>query len=336
MKRVCTPSGGADLARRACLGRLAGAAGALALGLPARAQAWPARPLRVVLGYTPGGSADTTARELTVPLTAALGQPLVVDYKAGASGAIAGAEVARAAPDGYTLGLLDNAPLTIVPTLRNAGYDPLSSFTPIIMVSHVPQVLVASASAGVGSLRELIEAMRKSPGRFSYASGGAGSVGHLTTELFKSRTGTYALHVPYRGGAPAINALLAGEVQFAFLTPTATQGFIQAGKLKALGVSSRTRLASLPGVPTIAESAIPGFEAPGWFALVGPAGLPEPIVSTLRRSVAQVLATPAVVGRLEALGQTLPPAGQDVRGVISAELATWKQLVAERKLVIEG
>ncbi len=325
-----------DASRRAALARaIAGLAVVLA-GTGARAQSWPARPLRVLLGYTPGGAADVTAREITTPLGKLLGQPMVVDYKAGASGTIAAAELVRSAPDGYTLGLFDNAPLTIVPALRNVGYDPLTSMTPIAMVSQLPQMLVASTSAGVSTTRELIEAMRKAPGRMNYASGGSGSVGHLAAELFKSRTGTFAVHVPYRGGAPAITALLAGDVQFAFLTASATAPFIASGKLKALGVSSLSRISSQPDVPTISESGVPGFSAPGWFALMGPAGMPEPIVAALHKAVSELLATQAMATRLEALGQTVAPGGTDVRAVITTELATWKKLINERKIVVEG
>lgn len=323
-------------ARRSALHTLGGAAVLALAGTGVRAQGWPAKPIRVVLGYTPGGAADVTARELTVPLGRILGQPLVIDYKAGASGTIAAAEVARAAPDGYTLGLLDNAPLTIVPALRRVDYDPGTSFTPIAPVSLVPQVLVASPSAGIDTTRELIEAMRKAPGKLNYASGGTGSVGHLAMELLKSRTGTFALHVPYRGGAPAITALIAGDVQFAFLTPSATGSFIQSGKLKALGVSSRTRVASLPDVPTISESGVPDFEAPGWFALMGPAGMPEAITETLRQAVAQVLATPDMAARLAAIGQIPAESSHDLRHGIATELTTWKQLINKRKIVVEG
>jgi len=325
-----------DLARRRAVAR--GAAGlALALlGTGARAQAWPSRPVRLLLGYAPGGAADVTAREVAVPLGRLLGQPVVVDYKAGASGTIAAAELGRSAADGYTLGLMDNAPLTIVPALRSTGYDPLAGFTPIAMVSQLPQVLVMPPSAGVNTTRELIEAMRRAPGRLSHASGGSGSVGHLAAELFKSRTDTFAVHVPYRGGAPAVTALLAGDVQFAFLTHSATAPFIAGGRLKAIGVSSLTRLPSLPDVPTIAESGVPAFDAPGWFALMGPAGLPAPVAATLRKALAEVLATPAMAARLQALGQTAAVGHIDVRGAIAAELATWKKLVADRKIVVDG
>lgn len=318
---------------------LAGGAAAIALAMlggRAQAQAWPGKPVRLLLGYTPGGSADITARELAVPLGKLLGQPLVVDYKPGASGAIAAAEVARSAPDGYTLGLLDNAPLTIVPALRNPGYDPVSAFTPIAMVTQLPQVLVVPAATGIRSTRELIEAMRKEPGKLSYASGGAGSVGHLAGELLKLRTGTFAVHVPYRGGAPAITALIAGDVQFSFLTYTATSSFIASGRLRAIGVSSLQRLPAMPDVPTIVEGGVPDFDAPGWFALMGPAGMPPEVTATLRRSVAEVLASPAVVTRMEALGQRVVTGKADAARTIANELAMWKQLVAQRKIVIDG
>lgn len=312
------------------------ALGGLAL-LPsaARAAPWPTRPLRVVLGYTPGGAADVTAREVGTALGRLLGQPLVVDYKAGASGTIAAAELARATPDGYTLGLLDNAPLTIVPAMRNTSYDPLGSFTHLGMVSQMPQVLVASPSAGVDSAQALVDAMRRRPGVLNFGSGGAGSVGHLAGELFLQRTGTAAVHVPFRGGAPTVTALLAGDVQFAFLTATVTAPMIASGKLRALGVSSLARLPSLPQVPAIADT-VPQFEAPGWFALVGPQGLPEPVVQRLQAALAELLATPAFGSRLEALGQTPAPVRSDLQAALTRELGTWKKLFAERKIVVDS
>ena len=302
------------------------------LTLRANAQAWPARPIRLVTGYAPGGAADITAREIGVPLGRVLGQPIVVDNKPGASGTLAAAEISRAAPDGYTLGLLDNAPMTIVPSLRNPGYDPLTGFTAIAMVSQLPQVLVANPSLAANRPRELIELMRKQPGKLNYCSG---SVGHLAAELLKARSQTFALHVPYRGGAPVVTALIAGEVHFAFLTYTATSAFIKSGQLKALGVSSTTRLPALPNVPTIAEDALPGYEAPGWFALVGPAGLPASVVAPIEKALAETMATPAVAARLDALGQTVATGKLDPKKTIATELAVWKKLVAERKIVVD-
>ncbi len=305
------------------------------IGSRALAQTWPAKPVRLLLGYAPGGGADITARELAQPLSKLLGQPVIVDYKAGASGTLAAAEVARAAPDGYTLGLLDNAPLAIVPALRNLAYDPLKSFTPIAMVTQLPQVLVANPGLPAATSRELIALMRKQPGKLNFGSGGSGSVGHLAAELYKARSETFALHVPYRGGAPTITALIGGEVQFAFLTYAATAQFIKSGQLKALGVSSALRMPQLPNVPTIAEDGLPGYEAVGWFALVGPAGLPPAVVQTLQKAVAEALAAPAVVQRFETLGQTVAAGKVDPNQAIAAELATWRKLVAERKLSVE-
>jgi tripartite-type tricarboxylate transporter receptor subunit TctC len=298
-----------------------------------RAFAQSPRPIRLLLGYAPGGGADITARELAQPLARLLGQQVVVDYKPGASGSLAAAEVARAAPDGTTLGLLDNAPMAIVPSLRNAGYDPVKGFTPVSLVTMAPQVLVANPQLPAARSHDLVALMRKQPGRLNFGSGGAGSVSHLAAELYKARSQTFAVHVPYRGGAPAVTALIAGDVQFAFLTYSVTSPFIKSGQLKALGVGSMARLPQLPDVPTIAEDGLPGYEATGWFALVGPAGMPVAVTQALRKAVAEVLALPAVVQRLEATGQTI--AIGDAAQAIASEGTTWRRLIAERKLAIE-
>lgn len=312
-------------------------AGAIAgcIAPSALAQNWPTKPIRLLLGYAPGGGADITARELAQPLSQILGQQVIVDYKAGASGTLAAAEVARAAPDGYTLGLLDNAPMAIVPALRDPGYDPLKSFTPIAMVTQLPQVLVANANVPATRSRELLELMHKKPGELNYASGGAGSVSHLAGELYKARSNTFALHVPYRGGAPAITALIGGEVQFAFLTYAATAPFIKSGQLKALGVSSAARIPQLPDVPTIAEDGLPGYEVDGWFALAAPAGLPPTIVQALQKALVEATAAPGVVKRFESMGQRVAGPKVDASQAIASELATWRKLVAERKLSIK-
>lgn len=310
--------------------------GASLVGVTAAASSWPSKPIRMLLGYTPGGAADITAREINAVLGPLLGQPLVVDYKAGASGTIAAAEVLRSAPDGHTLALLDNAPLTIVPALRNTGYDPMTSFSPIAMVTRLPQVLVATPALGVNSLRELLTLLKQRPGQLNFGSGGAGGVGHLAAELLKQQSGTFAVHVPYRGGGPTITALMADDVQFAFLTASATAPFIASGKLKALGVASLNRLASMPMVPTVAESGLPGFDVPGWFALMGPANMPEAMVLRLREALAQALATPALVNRLELLGQLPVTDRADPRQTIAREWATWKKLFSERKITVDS
>lgn len=324
-----------NLLRRALLQGGAGLA-LSSLATHGTAQTWPARPIRLLTGYAPGGSSDITARAVSAPLARLLGQPVVVDNKPGASSALAAAEVARAAPDGYTLGLLDNAPMTIVPSLRNPGYDPLTSFTPIAMVTQMPQLLVAAPTLPANSVRELIQLMKKQPGKLNYGSGGSGSVGHLCAELLKSRSQTVAVHVPYRGAAPVVTALMAGDIQFAFLTYTGTAAFLKSGNLKALAVSSTTRLPTLPQVPTIAEDALPGFDAPGWFALMAPAGLPAGIVATLNKALADTMKMPAIVSRVGELGQIIATGKVDPKQTIPTELRQWKRLITERKIVIDG
>lgn len=324
-----------NLLRRALLQGGAGLA-LSSLAVHGAAQTWPARPIRLLTGYAPGGSSDITARAISAPLARLLGQPVVVDNKPGASSALAAAEVAHAAPDGYTLGLLDNAPMTIVPSLRNPGYDPLTSFTPISMVTQMPQVLVAAPTLPANSVRELIELMKKQPGKLNYGSGGSGSVGHLCAELLKSRSQTVAVHVPYRGAAPVVTALMAGEIQFAFLTYTGTAAFLKSGNLKALAVSSTTRLPTLPQVPTIAENVLPGFDAPGWFALMAPAGLPAGIVASLNKALADTMKMPAIVSRMEELGQIIATGKVDPKQTIPTELGQWKRLITERKIVVDG
>ncbi|RDK05710.1 Bug family tripartite tricarboxylate transporter substrate binding protein [Cupriavidus lacunae] len=324
-----------NLLRRALLQGGAGLA-LSSLAVHGAAQPWPARPIRLLTGYAPGGSSDITARAISAPLARLLGQPVVVDNKPGASSALAAAEVAHAAPDGYTLGLLDNAPMTIVPSLRNPGYDPLTSFTSISMVTQMPQVLVAAPTLPANSVRDLIELMKKQPGKMNYGSGGSGSVGHLCAELLKSRSQTVAVHVPYRGAAPVVTALMSGEIQFAFLTYTGTAAFLKSGNLKALAVSSTTRLPTLPQVPTIAETALPGFDAPGWFALMAPAGLPAGIVATLNKALADTMKLPAILSRMEELGQIIAAGKVDPKQTIPTELGQWKRLITERKIVVDG
>jgi len=297
------------------------------LTLRANAQAWPARPIRLVTGYAPGGAADITAREIGVPLGRVLGQPIVVDNKPGASGTLAAAEISRAAPDGYTLGLLDNAPMTIVPSLRNPGYDPLTGFTAIAMVSQLPQVLVANPSLAANRPRELIELMRKQPGKLNYGSGGAGSVGHLAAELLKARSQTFALHVPYRGGAPVAADLVSGKLQLSFSPLIEVLQQVRAGKLRALGVTTARRSALLPAIPTIAE-VIPGYEVALWNGIMGPAGLPAPVVARLASELVAIIGSQDVRSRLAELGSD--PVGstpQEFTAFVAAEQPKWAELV---------
>ena len=324
-----------DRRRRTLIaGGSAGVALTLA-SLPVHAQEWPSKPIRLLIGYAAGGGADATARMFTPQLGQLLGQPVVVENKAGASGTLATAEASHAAPDGYTLTLVDNAPLTIVPVIRAAGYDPLTGFTPISMVVENANVLVTTADFGANNARQLIEMMRKAPGRLNYASGGAGSLSHLAAELFKAQSKTFAVHVPYRGAAPAITDLIAGQVQFAFLSLPAVSGFIAAKRLKALGVTTASRHPALPNVPTIAEQGLPGYEVVAWLAMMGPPGMPPQTVAALKKALADTLAMPAVIARLEGLGHTVASGKVNVRQRIADELAMWRKLISEQKIVFD-
>lgn len=317
---------------------VAGASAGVAMSLAslrARAQDWPTKPIRLVIGYAAGGGADATARLFTPQLGQLLGQPVVVENKSGASGTLATAEVSRSAPDGYTLTLVDNAPLTIVPVIRAPGYDPLTGFTPILMVVENANVLVTSSDFAANNVRELIEILRKTPGRLNYASGGAGSLSHLAAELFKVQSKTFAVHVPYRGAAPAIADLIGGQVQFAFLSVPAVSSFVSSKRLKALGVTTASRHPLLPNVPTIAEQGLPRYEVRAWLALMGPPEMPPQVVAAIRKSLGETLAMQAVVSRLEGLGHTISAGKVDVGQRIADELAVWRKLIAEQKIVFD-
>ena len=334
-KGIMTPELPSHRRRSLVRGVLAAVAFSLSAA-PALAQDWPTKPIRLVLGYAPGGGADITARLMQPSLERLLKQPIVIDYKSGAGGALAAAEVSRAAPDGYTLGLVDNGVMTIIPAARQPGYDPLTSFTQISMVTLLPHVLVASPKLAASGSRELIEMMRKEPGRLNFASGGPGSMSHLFAELYRAQSKTSAVHVPFRGGSPAITAVSAGDVQFAFLTYAASSGFIKGGQVKVLGVSSSSRLRSLPNVPTIAEQGLAGYDAVGWFAIVGPAKVPPRIVASLQKAINETLTTPEVVSRLEEVG-SLPATGQklSLEKRIADELGLWRKLITEQKIPVE-
>lgn len=318
---------------------LAGGAAACAglLGRSAFAQAgWPSKPIRLVIGYAPGGGADITARELTAPISKLLGQAVVVDYKAGAGGTLAAQEVARAAPDGYTLGLLDNAPMTIAPALRSPGYDPVGGFTPIALVSQLPQVLVAHPSVPAGRSRELIEAMKRSPGRLNFGSGGNGSVSHLAAELYKARSDTFAVHVPYRGGAPAITDVIGGQVDYMIDVMPNTAPQVKGGKLQALAVSTAKRVPGFDNVPTIAESGVAGFEVGAWDAIFAPKGTPAEVVDKVNAAIRKVLADTEMQNQLAARGaMPAPTTPAELRSFVSAEVDRWGKAVKQAGATID-
>lgn len=277
---------------------LAGAAGRLfAQGR------YPDRPITIVVPTAPGGTTDFTARLISEPLSRALGQPVVIDNKPGASGNIGNQMVARAKPDGYTLLLAYSGYQVGNPHLfKKAGWDPIKDFAPVAMLTRAPQLMAAKANLPANNLRELIAYAKANPGKLNYASSGNGSIQHIAGELFKQLTGTSITHIPYKGSGPAVQDLLGGQVDLFITTPAAVVSQVKAEKLKALVVTSPKRLTSLPQVPTAVESGLQNFNLDSWFALYAPAGTPNDIVTLLNTEIGKILAMPEIRKKAEESG----------------------------------
>jgi tripartite-type tricarboxylate transporter receptor subunit TctC len=262
-----------------------------------------ARPLKLIVPFPPGGATDITARLLVEPLSRLLEQPVIVDNRAGAGGSIGMAEVARAAPDGLTLGMATLSTHGVNPAVyKKLPYDPLKDFAAVTEVVKAPGVLVINANLPVRDFPDLIRYLKANPGKLTYASPGTGTIGHMWGELFKSTTNTFMVHIPYRGAGPAINDLLAGQVQVYFDQVASSLPHIQSGKLRALAVSWNQRLAVLPSVPTYAEMSLFSNNDPSWFGLVAPVATPVATVRRVQEAVARALREPAVRERLTAQG----------------------------------
>jgi tripartite-type tricarboxylate transporter receptor subunit TctC len=284
-----------------------GAAGLASFATDTFAQAkFPQRPVTLVVPTPPGGSTDFTARLIVEPLTRALGQPVIVDNKPGASGNIGNQFVARAKADGYTLLMAYSGYQVGNPHLfKDAGWDPLKDFVPVAMVTRAPQVFAIHHALPVNSLQELIAYAKKNPGKLNYASSGNGSIQHIAGELFKQLTGTFITHIPYRGSGPAVQDLLAGTVDLHITTPASVVSHIKSGRLRALAVTSPKRLASLPDVPTATEAGLKGYDLDSWFALYAPAGTPPAVVQQLNAEVNKILQMPEVRKKAEDSGTSV-------------------------------
>ena len=302
----------------------------------ARAQAWPAKPVRIVVPFAAAGTTDIIARALAPEMQHAFGQPFVVDNKPGAGGNSGAAEVAKSAPDGYTLLMGTVGTHAINAALYpKMPYDHVKDFAPITLCAGVPNVLVVNPAAAqkyqINSVQDLIRAAKANPGKLNFASSGNGTSIHLSAELFKSMTGTFMVHLPYRGSGPALIDLLGGSADLMFDNLPSSLPHIKAGKLKALAVTSAVRSAVLPDLPTIAEAGGPslkGFEASSWFGLLAPAGTPADVINRVQQEVAKSLATPAVKERLVSQGAI--PSGitpAEFARFIDAETKKWAQVV---------
>lgn len=314
-------------------------AAACALGFAAAvsAQPWPAKPVRILIPFAPGGAPDIVARLTGPKLSEALGQPFVVENRPGAAGAVAAAAVAGSPPDGYTLFMTTVSTQAIAPAITpNLPYDPQKDFAPISLAAVVPLVLFVPASSSATNVRELIALLRAAPGKYSYGSSGAGAPLHLAAELFKSMTGTVVEHIPYRGSVPALVDLVAGRTAMQFDVVAAAQPHLDAGTLRAIGVGTRTRAPGLPAVPTIGEAGLPGFEAYTWVAFFAPAQTPQPLLGRLNAEFRRALQAPDVSRRLTELGfQVVGSTQEELARHVEAEIRKWSGVVRAANIKIE-
>jgi tripartite-type tricarboxylate transporter receptor subunit TctC len=317
------------LTRRTVVGGLAGVAG-LAAG-PAHAQAgWPSRTITIFHGFPAGGPSDVVARLIADGLQKALGQPVIVEPRTGASGTTAAAFVARAAPDGYTLEVIPSGHASAAATFAHLPYRSIDDFAMITLASEYPYVMCTNAASGIKTVAELLDAARSRPAPLLYGTPGVGSGPHLAIELFALKTKIKVEHVPFRGSEPATTELVAGRLDFMMDPPASLIGFIRGGKLNALAVSSSNHYFALPDTPTVAESGVPGFDVRAWQGLIAPAGLPEPIVRRLNTEVVRLLNEPAIVEKLRAFGNDpAPSTPEEFRKRLAADIATWTAVADE-------
>jgi tripartite-type tricarboxylate transporter receptor subunit TctC len=274
----------------------------LLLAAPAAAQQFPVKPVRILTGQAPGGATDIFARLFAQKLNETWKQPVLVESRPGAAGAIAAELTAKAAPDGYTLLLSTAGQVVINPHLTKLAYDPLKDLAPVVYLTGSSLLLVTHPSVPAGSVKELIALARAHPGKLNHGSGGSGSPAHLAMELFKHLTGTTMTHVPFKGVGPAVTALIAGEIDLSFASVASTQSLVRAGRLRALAVSTPKRSSALPETPTVAEAGVPGYEVTTWYGFFGPAAVPAEVVSRIHADVSRLLRQADVRGRLVAEG----------------------------------
>ncbi len=301
----------------------------------AAAQPYPARPIRIVVGFAPGGGSDFIARLIAQKLTERLGTQVLVENRPGAGSTLGAELVVKAPPDGYTI-MLSAASYTVNPSLYKLSFDPLNDITPIVQLSRGPYVVAVHPSVPARSLQELVALAAREPGKFAYASSGNGSHVHVATEFFLDTAKIRMLHVPYKGTGPALNDTIAGNVQVIFGSVATTLQHVKSGRLRALAVTTPKRIGAAPEVPTVAESGHPAYEVTNWHGLVGPKGMPKDIVERLNREVNEALKSSEFEKLLAADG--LEPAGgspEMLAGILKEEIARWNRVVSQAGLKLE-
>ena len=298
----------------------------------AESQTYPNRPIRLVVGFAPGGAADFVARTLAEPLGRALGQPLVIDNRPGAGSSIAAEHAARSAPDGYTVLIASPSSILVNPLInRQSAFQPLKELVPVSKVSSSPLVVATNPGIGLATLAELISYLKKNPGKINFATSGNGSAPHLAAVLFQRVAGVEMVHVPYKGGAPAVQSVLAGDTQLSFATPPSVLPLVQAGRLRALAVTSRERTPLVPGVPGMAEAGLPDYEISFWYGFFVPAGTPAAAMQRLFDATAQALKLPEVARALAKEGTETSSSASpaDFAAFLAEDAKLWSRLVKD-------
>ncbi|MBT2301762.1 tripartite tricarboxylate transporter substrate binding protein [Variovorax paradoxus] len=304
---------------------------------PLHAQpAWPSKPVRVVVAFPPGGIVDTVARQLQPRLQAALGQPVLIDNRGGAGGTVGSAEVARAAPDGHTLLMVFDSYATYPLVYPKLTFDIAKDLQPVTQIASNPLVLVVNPKVPAADFKSFVNLLKSQPGQYNYASVGPGSSNHLTAELFKAQTGTFVTHIPYRGGGPAQQDLLGGQVEMMFLSAVLAQPHVKAGKLRALAQTGARRVPAYAETPTVAEGGYRGFEVNSWVGLLAPAGTPRAVIDRLQSEVRKIVTDPAFDQRLREQGLTgIASTPEQFAAALKTEQDKWTRLVRERNLSLE-